>query len=308
MEEEKFDDSTFDKLPDIKTFRTNLQKLKSLDLSSHSQKEIHEIVHQHTVFIPNYILPIPANEFCDYKFYRARFKVDPEKENIYLHSTFSYPNNFFCNQNGRANIKRRNVFYCADAASAAILESKPVRGDTGCISIWKPVIDREVNCAVFLKENLRTANKWHKDAKELHSYLKSITPKFKKEKAEHLNLLNEFICTLFVEEKPPYSISSWLSNNLLYSHRDIDMVLYPSAITDSFFTNLAIHPNFADRYLQLETVFQFSIINITDKKLEYGIGLIGLPGRMNIEWRQPTETEIKEIVAALNIGIDQNRS
>lgn len=305
--EENFDDSAFDKLPDIETFHANLLKLKSLDLSSYSQKEIHDIVYQHTAFIPNYIYPIPVKNFCNYKLYRARFKVDPEKENVYLHSTFSYPNSFFCNQNGRANIKKRNVFYCADSPAASILESKPSRGDTGCVSIWKPFVDREVNCAIFLKEDLRIANTWHKDAKELHDYLKSITPKFKKEKAEHLNLLNEFICSLYIEEKPPYSISSWLSNNLLYSHSGIDMILYPSSITDSFFTNIAIHPNFADKYLQLERVFQFSIQDITDEKLNYGIGLIGHPGKMNIEWREPTELEINEIVATLNIGIAQKK-
>lgn len=308
MKEEKFDDTAFDKLPDIETYRTNLLKLKSLDLSTYSLEEIHDTVHRHTVFIPNYICPIPSKEFCDYKLYRARFKVDPEKENVYISSTFSYPNNIFCSQNGRANLKRRNVFYCSDSPVAAILESKPLRGDNGCVSIWKPAIDRDVACSVFLSEGLREANKWHQEAKELHSYLKSITPKFKKEKTEHLNLLNEFISSLYIEEKPPYSISSWLANSLLYSQRGIDMLLYPSSITNSFFTNIAIHPNFADTYLRLERVFQFSILNITEKKIEYGIGLVGHPGNMNIDWRQPTELEMKEIVASLNIGIDQNRS
>jgi hypothetical protein len=307
-EENQLDDQAFDKIPDIETFKANLLKLQSLDLSSYSQEEIHKIVHLHTVFIPNYICPIPAEEFSGYKLFRARFKVDPEKENVYLHSTFSYPNNTFCNQNGRANIKRRNVFYCADSAIAAILESKPVTGDTGCLSIWRPTIDREVMCAIFLKEDLREANTWHKDARELHEYLKTITPKFKKEKAEHLNLLNQFICNLFIDEKAPYPISSWLSNNLLYSHRGVDMVLYPSSITNSYFSNIAIHPNFADKYLQLERVFQFSINNIGGQKLDYGIGLIGIPGTMNIEWREPTELEIKEIVETLNIGVDKNRS
>jgi hypothetical protein len=304
-EDERFDNSAFDNLPDLETFRANLQRLRSIDLSSKSQEEIHDIVHRHTVFIPNYILPISEKEFCEYKLYRARFKVDPEKENVYLHSTFSYPNNFFCNQNGRANIKGKNVFYCADSPVAAILESKPNRNDTGCVSIWKPIIDRQVNCAVFLKEKLRVANKWHKYAKDLHDYLKNITPKFKKEKEEHLNVLNEFICNLFIEEKPPYPISSWLANNLLYAHREIDMILYPSSITDSFYSNIAIHPNFADRYLQLDSVFQFSILDINDKMLDYGIGLIGHPGRMNIEWRKPTENEINEIAREMKIGIDQ---
>jgi len=200
----KFDDSAFGTLPDIEAFRANLQKLKSLDLSSSSQEEIHKIVYQHTVFIPNYILPISKSEFCGYKLYRARFNVDPENENVYLESTFSYPNNIFCNQNGRANIKSRNTFYCADSPAAAILESKPNSGDTGCVSLWKSQIDRDVNCAIFLKQDLREANKWHKDAKELHGYLKSRTLTFEKEKAEHLNELNKFICSLFIEEKPPH--------------------------------------------------------------------------------------------------------
>jgi hypothetical protein len=285
-----------DDLPNIEVFKQNLLKLKSLDLSSYSQEQIHQIVHQHTVFVPNYLYPIVGNEFCNYKLYRARFKVDPEKENVYLQSTFSYPNNAFCSENGRANIKRRNVFYCADSPMAAILESKPSTGDMGCLSIWKPIID------------LREVNKLHNIAKELHAYLKSLMPQFSEKKVEHLNILNQFFCSLFVEEKPPYAISSWVANGLLYSHRGIDMVLYPSAITDSYFTNIAIHPNFADKYLQLEKVFQFTIEKKTEKNINYAIGLIGVPGNMNIEWRHPTEDEMKEIVQALNIGIDQNRS
>jgi len=301
---EQFNDSDFDNLPEINLYREKLDKLKSLDLSSLSQKEIHRIVHEHTVFIPNFICLIPPKEFSSYKLYRARFKIDPEKENVYLHSTFSYPNNVFCRENGRANISRRNVFYCADSPLAALLESKPKKGDFGCISEWRPIINRKVSAAIFLNENLRDANKWNKDAKELHGYLRSITPKFQKEKAAHLDLLNEFMCDLFIEEKPPYSISSWISNSLLYSNRGIDMILYPSSITNSYFTNIAIHPNFADKHLELEKVFQFTVNGISDNKMDYDIGLIGFPGTMNIEWRRPTDAEIEEIISSVKIGID----
>jgi hypothetical protein len=107
--------------------------LKSLDLSLFSQEEIYQIVYKHARFIPSFISIIPSNEFCSIKLFRARFKIDPEKENVYLNSTFSYPHNYFCNQNGRANIKKRNVFYCSDSGISAILESKPNRGDTGCL-------------------------------------------------------------------------------------------------------------------------------------------------------------------------------
>ncbi len=42
--------------------------------------------------------------------------------------------------------------------------------------------------------------------------------------------------------------------------------------------------------------------NITDHKRDYGVGLIGIPGTMNIEWRQPTEPELEEIVQAMSIS------
>ena len=300
---EKFDASVFDTIPDAKIFRENLSKLKAIDLSLCTQEEIHQIVHKHTVFLPNYRCHIPKIEFNNFKLYRARFKIDSAQENIYLQSTFSYPNTAFCKENGRANLKGRNVFYCSDSPIAAILESKPIKGDMGCISIWRPNINRQVICAPFLKEDLRKQNKLHEDAKELHTYLKTITPRFKKDKAEQLDILNQFICNLYIEEGPPYSITSWLSNILLYSHESIDMLLYPSSITNSFYTNMAIHPNFADKHLILDKVFQFSINNKTDKKLDYGIGHIGLPGRMNIQWREPTGNELTEIVEALKIGI-----
>ncbi len=67
---------------------------------------------------------------------------------------------------------------------------------------------------------------------------------------------------------------------------------------------MAIHPNFVDKYLRLEKVFQFKILNVTEKKMNYAIGLIGQVGRMNIEWREPTETEIRDITRTLNKEID----
>jgi hypothetical protein len=116
---------------------------------------------------------------------------------------------------------------------------------------------------------LRKANLWHEHSKELHEQLKGTSPIFTSEKTDHLNYLNQFVSNLFIEEKAPYTISSWLSNNLLYSYGEVDMILYPSSLTDSYFTNFAIHPNFSDRYLQLKCVFQFSVNDITSKKLDY---------------------------------------
>jgi hypothetical protein len=113
-----------------------------------------------------------------------------------------------------------------------------------------------------------------------------------------------FVCTQFVSEKFPYSITSWLSDDLLYSHLKNDLILYPSVITNSHFCNLAIHPNFVDKYLTLEKVIQVGIEELSNQ-ITYSFGLFGTPGRMNINWEKPTEEQEKEFRKIITEGIQK---
>lgn len=303
-EDNELDLSPFDKIPDVDTFRKGLDELRKLDLSKASRKEIEATFFKYAFLKPIYIMMVPPDEFNANTFYRVRTKIDTKRENVYLNGTFNYPPSFVCGSNGRANLAHRPVFYCSDYAIAAILEIKPKVGDVLCVSSWKPKVDREVQFAIFLPEDLKPSNKYRTDAEGLHKKLRGETPSFKKDKEEQLNMLNEFVCLQFVVEKPPYPITSWLSDELLYAHMKNDLVLYPSVVTDSRFCNLAIHPNFVDRYLTLEKVAQIIITELSDV-ISYSVGLMGIPDRMNIRWDKPTEEQIQVFRNTIDEGIQK---
>jgi hypothetical protein len=295
-------EEVFHDLPDINTYRENLNKLRHTDLSTATADQIHEAFFKHALFSPTYISVFNQDEFT-MPIYRVRLNVDAGKENVYLNSTFSYPNGYFCRNNGRANIKGRSVFYCSDYAVAALLESKPKNGDSGCLSIWKVKADREVKAAVFLPERLRKTNNWYEHAEALHKFLKSQSPLFTEMKEEQVNLLNEFVCNQFIYEKEPYPITSWLSDRILYNTSPTDLIIYPSVITNSHFCNMAVHPNFVDAHLRLERLIQFKVDSIKDSKLNYTLGLVGEATNTNILWRQPDEKDLQQFAGIINEGI-----
>lgn len=285
------EDYSFHKFPPVDEYKERLNALKTFDFSLKTQGEIHRIFFEHSVMLPLFVSPLSAEEFGQRDLYRVRLNVNPSLENILLNTTFSYPPPNFCRVNGRANLKGKSVFYCSDSGLTAIYESKPKPGDTVVLSIWKVKADREVKAALFLPENIKNENHWSAEAKDLHNYLKNQIRFLNSEKDEQINLLNAFVCDRFVEESNPYALTSWLSDYALYRDFEIDLIVYPSFITGSVFCNLAIHPNFIDRFVRLEKLFQFKIESISIQTIDYALGLVGTPGPTNIIWKEVSLTD-----------------
>jgi len=292
-------------IPDFETYKNDLEMLKNIDLSSSSDKEIEESFYKYARLSPHFVSKINQEEFNSNIFFRVR-NLKFGVEDISLIRTFSYPNPGFCNFNGRANIAGKSVLYTSDYAIAAMIESKQKVDEIGFLSLWKPKVDRDVQFAIFLPKRIKGNNPWFDKAILLHDYLNNQTINLGKDKKSQLDLLVEFVCDQFIFEKPPYSITSWLSNKMLYGYNGIDFILYPSVETDSHFCNIAFHPNFVEKYLEFDKAYEFRFEYRKGTKLEYSLGKIGKLDLTFIDWKSPTQEEIKSISRIIEKGKKNN--
>lgn len=289
----------FNELPDLSRYIDDLDRLSRLDLKDSNLREIEREFFKYARFQPQSYGQMAAEDLNKLKLFRVRLNVDPENENVYLHSTFSYPPAAFCSDNGRANIKKRSVFYGSESADTAILESKPKPGDSGVLSIWRPIVDREIRYSIFMSNKTDKENIFFKLANELKEYQMQQTLKFSACKFEHLNYLNEFISGLLESAIPPYALSSWICDRIMYNTMPVDCIIYSSSF-NSRFSNLALHPNFVDQHLRLDRVIQFVVYENSAYGLYYQLGLTGIPSWGNMEWRKLREEELKDLSEIMN--------
>ena len=62
-------------------------------------------------------------------FYRIRKNIDEKRENLGLATTYSYPSQNLCTENGRAHVHGYPVFYCSDTMKVTISEARAEEGD-----------------------------------------------------------------------------------------------------------------------------------------------------------------------------------
>jgi hypothetical protein len=205
-----------DKIPDLKTYRKGLEELLSIE-SSLTQDEIEKIFYEKAILFPMPIATDTCSTINSLTAFRVRLNVKENEEDVNLIRTFSYPNPCFCNENGRANLKNKTVFYCADIPETALAEKKLVnREDVGYLSIWKINCDRNVNYIAFFPSTIPTNNPWYKEAVELQKQLIEQVRHFGNEKSEQLIQLYEAVSKIFITEISPYTVTSWMANRYLY--------------------------------------------------------------------------------------------
>lgn len=127
---------------------------------------------------------IPAHIINLLKAFRVRLNINETEEDIDLIRTFSYPSPSFCKQNGRANLKNKSVFYCADAFETAFAETKPAAGDIGYLSIWEIDCDRHVNYMGFFPTSVPENNIWYKTVVQFQENLVDHAKGLSNEKSE----------------------------------------------------------------------------------------------------------------------------
>lgn len=285
-------DKDFYEYSSLDDFKKKLQELKSLDFSGLDKKQIGEAIFKYLSVIPSLIGKYAPEKFNSFKFYRVRLNVNTDIEDLNLVQTYSYPLPQFCKENGRANIKYKSVFYSTNCALTAIMESKPKVGDIGYLSFWQGITDREMKSGVLLPRQLDKGNEWYVLAEDIYLFANKNIDKVAMQKANFFHEALDFIADLYLTEKQPYPITSWISNELLYGTAWKDFIIYPSFANKAFSSNFAIHPNVVDRYLKFEKVIRFKLLEINGDMFSVSTGRVGEMKQNNIEWRTATQEEI----------------
>jgi len=281
------------KLPDLNIFQQHLTTLTDLDKSNYSLIEIRKAFFEYAILLPNSLSTLPKDTINLLTAYRVRLNIK-EEEDFDLIRTFSYPNPCFCTANGRANLKRKSVFYCADTFETAFAESKPNKGEIAYLSIWKINCDRDINYSAFFPANIPAKNVWYNTAIEQQKHLVEYARNIGNDKSKQLELLFQFISELFGSETSPYYLTSWIANSVLYEYHGIDFVVYPSFITKGVTCNIAFHPNFVDNNFRLDRIFKLIVTEINENGGKYTIEKVGKVLYTNIQWGPPNEADIQE--------------
>lgn len=292
FDKNKLTNDELEGFPDLHTYINNLNTLKNLDLSSCSQEEISKIFFEYARINTHPTGIHSPRRFNQLTFYRVRLNIDVQTEDLSLIRTYSYPLPQYCKENGRANLAGRSVFYCSNEPIGAILESKPKAGDIGYLSVWQANTFESMKLGIFLPNTLAEENVWVPMAKGMfESANKGF--RYAQKKSGHLQALHQFIAERFVEDKKPYSLTSWLANTSLYGELTNDFIIYPSVLMNNQFCNMAFHPNSADRYLKFKKVIRFRVESIKEEnKLELSFGKVGELAPIKILWRNVLKDEL----------------
>lgn len=286
-------ENDFLQYPDLETFKIKLHELRNLDLSNAEKDYIGETLFNYLPVIPSLASKFSSINFNRFNFYRVRLNINAEAEDLRLIRTYSYPLPQFCNDNGRANIKNKSVFYCSNSALTAVIESKPKVGDIGYLSCWQGCTDREIKAGVLLPRELKEENEWYVVAKDAYSFAEDQINRVGLQR--NGSLFHEalhFIASLYLTEQAPYALTSWISNSLIYGSAWKDLVIYPSFVNDSYSSNFAIHPNVVDNYLKFRKVIKFKVIKIDNTGYTCSTGAVGELVQNNIIFRAAINDEL----------------
>lgn len=213
----------------------------------------------------HYLLQIQNPENFKFKFFRVREFNQIKNKNLF--SEYSYPPAMIAGS-GRCNFKNHPVFYCSNNPITALLE---VARETDyqnkkkyCISTWS-LIDNDQNFVFsnFLQSKLHPLNHFEEYASGM---IKKIDETFGNNLSigQRLGVIEyyKFIDSKFIEDTD-YSISAYLSYKKMYADHNYasDMILYPSAQTESKSVNFAMHPNFVDNCMKIERFYIVEINN-----------------------------------------------
>ena len=140
---------------------------------------------------------------------------------------------------------------------------------------------------------MRPDNKWNEVRKDIHPLIDDHLNKNYKDKKQHYVVLINYLFERFLFEKFPYPLSSWLSDNYLYSENWIDLLLYPSAAGGRKDCNMAIHPNTVDDNIKFQKVIKFRVLDVKKEQIAYRPISVGQLDKQNLKWRKP-ETDEKD--------------
>lgn len=275
--------------PDIDILSRNLDELMNTDKSAMSAEEIKDFFFRKIILFPNSSHTIPASVFNNQTFWRTRKNVGTQEDINTIHP-FTYPKS--CTANGRANMKDQPVFYCASTRAASLFECRPEVDEIIYLSDWSLTCDRDITTRFLLPESISEKNLFHMLAHRHLEEIKTMAQSWGLDKAPQLELITRFLGNAFVSETYPYSLSSWLANDILFGKQAVDMMYYPSIMTQQVSCNIAIVPAFVDRYLHPNRVFKMQVLERTDRNIRPVILEVGIITGNTICWHDTTDDDM----------------
>jgi hypothetical protein len=284
----KFNYSDFEGLPEISKYREGLDKLSSHDFTGKSLFEISKIVAEKTIILPTITSTTEIGNLGVSQFYRVRLINHQaiSNEDMSLIQSFSYPPAAVCKDNGRANIEKTSVFYCASTGDAAMRESDITVGSEGFLSIWTIEPKTILKFGLLLSEDLPRENPWRPVVDYLNQEEFQLIHTEKEGKyKDHMRELRSFYYKLYMHESKPYPITSFISNKLLYQRNDLDFIAYPCVKRSHKQINFAFHPNSVNLSLNIQRVFRFKITAMDTEGISFDVVGVGYLNSKRIEWR-----------------------
>lgn len=278
--------------PKYEDYLLDLERLDKYDFKGCCPEEIYNIFYDLAKMLPTTYTNLRKEIFNELTFFRERLNVNKEKEDISLIQTYANPPTVFCDENGRANLKYKSVFYCSDKLECSMFESKPKVGDEGFLSVWKGDAKRSLKVGVCLPNNLSEENSWNEIGENSFLYNESTLKEEGKDKQKHILELYKFISNKFINEKPPYYLTSMISDVLLFSS-DLwrDFIVYPSFLKKTKMSNLAFHPNSVVENLSFNKVIRFKVTENSNQRLMFRLGQTGVLENNKIIWKERSEEE-----------------
>lgn len=278
----------YDAIPEYDQYVKDIAEFDKIDLSTKNYFEVLEL------FYSTFKL-FPASSFSTTLEGQKFFRVRPENtlscnEDIEKPQTYSYPPAKYCNVK-RANLKHQPVLYCSDIYITTFYECNMKVGDCGYLAVWECKAKSPLSYICILPSNIDKNNRWYGHSKNINNT--SFSGLVYEKSAQESYLLN-YIANKFISEIEPYSLTSVLSDMVLYSNNHVDFLVYPSIQSKLLTCNLAFNPESADKHLSLNHVIKFRIIEKGETNVTFRTELVGDVIGNRVKWREPEEKDLEQ--------------
>ncbi len=287
------------KFPDLDVLRQNLEELIRTDKSQLSQAEIRELFFNKAIVQPFSYREYNSKQFRPNSIWRARKNINELTEDIGDPKCYSYPPSKFCFENGRANLKGKSVFYCAIEPVTPLIEIKPQAGDTVYLSEWEYNCLRNIRLACYIPLAIPKTNPWYNIAQQQFEAILKHSGEIGNQKAQHLAMVTTFVGKAFIEEQPPYCLTSWLSDEALYGYAGIDIIVYPSIQRSMVSCNLALLPTFVDECLKCRKIYKLKFTEVGKATVKYHVEKVGISDNGSFIWHDPQEEDDLNLPGAI---------
>ncbi|MDH5527840.1 MAG: tetratricopeptide repeat protein [Nitrospirota bacterium] len=227
-------------------------------------------------------------------FYRIRKNIDEKRENLGLATTYSYPSQNLCTENGRAHVHGYPVFYCSDTMKVTISEARAEEGDLLYVSEWELAGPCAASlCVIASREAIGNGT-----FSSIHPFIEEELDRMggSDRLAKWTQLLGG-LQDIFLHERHPYSNSAIYSYKMMYE-RAVEIICYPSAQWRNTFINLAIKKEFIDRNkIILKNIYKLIVTSDSKSLSTFSLLEVGTAKSKKIDWLAPTQPDQEKFFA-----------